>query len=86
MFSCKVCIEKELRISELKDQIQYFKTVLHPEPRINKYEMETDFIQDGGGREQLNFAAPISEEARAEQQKKIDEIQQEQDRILSGTY
>jgi hypothetical protein len=81
---CKICIEKEQRIAELKEQVSYFKTVLHPEPTMKKYEMETDFVMDGGGREQL--ATPISQEAQAKIDEQIQAIQEEQDKILSGTY
>lgn len=81
---CKVCAEKDKRILNLEDQILYFKSVLHPEPKTKKYEMETDFIMDGGGREQL--ATPISQEAQAKMDEQLQAIQDEQDKILSGTY
>ncbi len=51
MWKCKVCAEKELRISELKEQVNYFKRLLNPPPRIQKFELETDEILNGGGRE-----------------------------------
>ncbi len=51
MFKCKICIEKEQRIAELKDQIEYFKRLLNPPARIQKFELEADEIMNGGGLE-----------------------------------
>jgi len=80
MFKCKVCAEKELRISELKEQIAYFKSLLAPAPRVNKYELETDNLLNGGA------AELIDDVHTEEEQQKADLIQLEHDRILAGTY
>lgn len=77
--NCKVCIEKELRITELKEQITYFKSVLHPEPRARTYqleqELEQDMVLDGGGKEEVDLEAEAIENER---------IRREQDVIFSG--
>ncbi len=80
MFKCKCCPEKELRIAELKEQIQYFKNLLNPPPRINKYEMEETIVMNGGGDQ---VATP--EDLEAEYQENL-KIQDESDQILSGNF
>lgn len=80
MFSCKVCREKDLRIQELKDQISYFKNLLNPPPRINKYELEADTIMNGAGNETEQLD-PIDAEAEALENERI---QREEDMIFSG--
>ncbi len=79
MFECKICKEKEIRISELKDQIKYFKELLHPTPSIRSYQLADDISQemvlDGGGKEEVDFEAEALEN---------DRIRREQDVIFSG--
>ena len=76
---CKVCEEKELRILELKEQVAYFKSILHPEPKTRRYELETemeaDMVLDGGGKNEIDLEAEEKENAR---------IQSETDFIMSG--
>ena len=61
MFNCKICKEKELRITELKEQIAYFKSILNPPPRVNKYEIQEDMLMDGGSKEEIDLAAEAIE-------------------------
>lgn len=79
MFDCKVCKEKELRISELKSQIDYFKDLLHPSPQAKTYQfekdLEQDMVLDGGGKEEIDLEAEAIENER---------IRREQDIIFSG--
>lgn len=75
MFKCKVCIEKEKRIDELKTQITYFKSVLNPPPRVQHYELEQDVVLNGGGQEEVDTEAERLENER---------IRREQDLIFSG--
>ncbi len=79
MFDCKVCKEKETRITELKEQLQYFKELLHPSPRSRTYQLADDMSQDmvleGGGKEEIDLEAEVLENQR---------IQREQDVIFSG--
>ena len=78
MFSCKICKEKDLRISELKDQIIYFKSILNPPPKINTYELEESVMMNGGGQEEIDPATVLAEE------KENAIIQREVDFIFSG--
>ncbi len=79
MFDCKVCKEKDSRISELKEQIQYFKSLLHPEPTVRNYQMvealEQDMVLEGGGKEEVDLEAEAIEN---------DRVRREQDVIFSG--
>lgn len=78
MFNCKVCEEKEKRIQELKEQIAYFRSVLNPPPRINKYELQEDLVLSGGGQEEIDPATVVAEQVEN------DRIQRETDFIFSG--
>lgn len=79
MWKCKVCSEKDVRISDLKAQVEYFKSIVHPTPETRKYEMEEaleqDMVLDGGGKEEIDLEAEAKENQR---------IQQETDFIFSG--
>lgn len=81
MFSCKVCIEKEKRISELKEQIAYFKEVLHPKDTAVRYipsqSIEEDVILSGGGQEEVVLP---------QDQIESPEVLAEREAMLSGTY
>lgn len=80
MFKCKVCLEKEKRIDEFKEQIAYLKSLLAPTQPVTKYELESDNLMNGGGAETI-----ASEHSEEEAAKEL-EIQIEHDRILAGTY
>lgn len=79
MFKCKCCAEKDSRIADLKDQIQYFKAQLHPEPKLRTYQLAEDINQDmvldGGGQTEVDLKAEEDENTR---------IQRESDFIFSG--
>lgn len=79
MFDCKVCKEKELRISELKEQLRYFKELLHPTPIARSYQMadeaEQELVLEGGGKDEIDLEAEAIENER---------IRREQDVIFSG--
>ena len=77
---CKVCIEKEKLISELRDQISYFKSLLHPPERINKYELEEVSVLNGGGQELL------TEEMLKQESDENRLLQREADGIFMGIY
>jgi len=76
MFRCKVCAEKDARISDLKEEIKHLRNVLNPAPRVNKYEFEADNLLSGGNTERIT----IDEEA---EQKENERLQREQDLIFS---
>lgn len=83
---CKVCAEKDKRIADLKEQIKSLNLQLIPTPQTRRYEMEQDFVMEGGGDEVGYTPVSIS----AEDQKTRDEqaalLQYEADAILSGSY
>ncbi len=81
MFKCKICKEKDERISELKDQITYFKSLLNPAPRINKFELQEDLLLEGGGQE--TDPTPVDEEAERIENERI---QRESDFIFSTNF
>jgi hypothetical protein len=80
MFKCKCCPEKELRIAELKEQIEYFKKLLNPPERINKYELEEVAVMNGGG-QQLVDAETLQQESDENQL-----LSREADGIFMGIY
>lgn len=79
MWKCKICAEKDIRIADLKAQVEYFKSIIHPTPQVRKYEMEEsleqDMVLDGGGKEEIDLEAEEKENRR---------IQAETDFIFSG--
>lgn len=80
MFRCKVCAEKDQRIVELKEQIQYFKAILNPPERINKYQLEEVAVLNGGG-QQL-----VDEETIKQEQANNLKTAREADGIFMGNY
>lgn len=78
MFNCKRCIEKELRIKDLKEQISYLRLQLNPPPRINKYELEETVVMNGGGQQVVT-----QEDIEAENTEN-ERIQRESDFIFNG--
>lgn len=79
MWKCKVCPEKDIRIAELKEQVAYFKSLLHPTPQTRRYELEEsieqDMVLEGGGKEEIDLEAEARENER---------IRTEEDFIFSG--
>lgn len=84
MFSCKVCKEKDARIADLKEQIKAQHSQIVPEPKLRHYELEQDYVMDGGGTEEL-----VPQTIAQVDQEKIDQekaaVQLEYDQILSGS-
>lgn len=85
MFSCKVCAEKDRRISDLNKQIEFLKRLSQPGIALPILEREIDYAMDGAGREELP-AIPSEPELTPEEQEKRDRIDRERDAILSGNY
>lgn len=81
MFKCRVCIEKDLRIKDLKDQIADLKNQLNPPPRVQHYELQQDMLLNGGNEEEIVMENPA--DALSEQIAN-DLIVREQDMIFSG--
>lgn len=84
--TCKVCLEKDKRIADLKEQIVALNLQLVPTQQTRHYEMEQDFVLDGGGDEVHPTPTPISEEAQKSRDEQLALIQLEQDMLLSGSY
>lgn len=84
MFKCKSCSEKNLRIEDLKEQIHFLRLQLNPPPRLSKYEIEEDYMLNGGNEEQTS-PAPIDDEANKTNQEQLAAIQLEHDQIMSGS-
>lgn len=76
-FSCSVCKEKDMRIAELKEQVAYFKSVLNPPPRVNKFELQEDVLLDGAVKEEIS----VDEHAEALE---AEQLRREADLIFSG--
>lgn len=78
---CLVCKEKDSRISDLKEQIEYFKNVLNPPRKPFQYEepstLQEDMLLDGGGKEETELPQSPLESA---------EVLLERERMLAGTY
>lgn len=77
MFRCKVCEEKDKRISDLKEVINNLRSIISPPQRINKYELEETAVMNGGGQE-IDPATLQAEEIENHK------IQQEVDAFFSG--
>lgn len=78
MFKCKICIEKDKRIEDLKEQILNLRLTLNPPPRINKYELEETVVMNGGGQQ------VVTQEDLEAEERENEKIQRESDFIFSG--
>lgn len=83
---CRVCEEKDKRIQDLKEQIRFNQSQLVPTSPVSHYELENDFISSGGGEEQIVPPSQLQVEANKKLQEELEQIQHEQDSILSGSY
>lgn len=83
MFRCRVCEEKDRRISDLKDEISHLRVTLNPPPRPAeiRYEMEADNLLSGGNTEKIKTLADIEAETA-----ETARLQKEQDSLLTGNY
>lgn len=78
MFSCKVCAEKEIRIKELKEQIEYLKSLTIPDNNsFNPTPVEQEYDQVISG---------ATDKVEYDEDPELDKIESEQTRILIGTY
>ena len=80
MFRCKVCVEKSLRIADLKEEIKVLRSLTIPsnDPNdISSESLEADAILSG-----RQDVITIKELPKDD----ISEELAERDRILSGTY
>lgn len=84
--ACKVCLEKDKRIADLKEQIKALNLQLIPTPQTKYYEMEQDFALSGGGEETVRTPTSITAEDEKQRDERLALIQLEQDQILSGSY
>lgn len=83
MFRCKVCAEKDKRISSLEDQVAFLRTLTHP--KVNNYvvpdnDLEANGVLDGTDR-QIQIETFSDETLRLSE-----EEQRERQAILSGEY
>lgn len=78
---CTTCAEKDQRITDLKEQITYLRSVLHPAPIRFHHEppqaYQEDMILDGGGKEETRLP---------EDEQETPEVLAERAAMLGGTY
>lgn len=82
MFKCKVCLEKDKRISDLKEMLNHQNKTLTGmiSPTYGQaLTKEVNLALDGAGTEQLEMPSP-------EELKEISEIELQQIQMLSGNY
>ena len=78
MFQCKICLEKNKRIEDLKEQIELLKKLAFPNNNnANAINVEANSIMHGS-----NDIIDLTPEELARQQ----DIIQEQNALLYGTY
>lgn len=81
MWDCKVCLEKDRRLEDLKEQISYLRNILNPpkfiQQDIPQNDLQEDMILSGAGKEETELVSNDIETA---------EILAERSAILSGTY
>lgn len=82
-FTCSVCKEKDARIADLKETISAQRLQLNPPPRINTYEMEENYLLQGGNEEQ---ASPEVQTVTKEKAEELRAVAQEQELLLGGGY
>lgn len=80
---CLVCIEKDKRILDLKEEISNLRSILNPPPRVavHKFELEQDNLLSGGNTETI--MTPVDIEAEVKENLRL---QKEQDSLLTGNY
>lgn len=83
MFQCKICLEKDKRILDLKDEISHIRNVLNPvrPTQSLRYELEQDNLLSGANTETVK--APIDVESELQENLRL---QKEQDSLLTGNY
>lgn len=77
---CKVCEQKELRIEELKAQIEFLKDMLQPSSTGTAVNLEANKILEGSSMPVLEIPD------NAEVNKQREDIERERVRIMTGNY
>lgn len=92
LFKCKVCTEKEKRIKELLEQVEYLRSLALPTNDPLKQSIiikEADSILGGDGSE-LKSYSPNSDADKERiddlEKTELQRIVEERDKILTGTY
>jgi hypothetical protein len=78
MFKCKVCEEKDKRISDLHKQIEFLKQLASPSSQIPLINYEANNVLNGAGNDEP--------ELTAEEQVQLQKEKEERDALLSGNY
>lgn len=79
---CKICLEKDVRISELKEQISFLRSIAYPKPYSPLVTLEANRILDGANSEILEVDTSDNKDL----QKEFEQAALEHDLILSGNY
>jgi len=81
LFTCKVCAEKDERIEDLKNQIQFLRAMLAPreDVSVSAQQLEADAVLSA---QQHIVNIPLTQEQLIQ----AEEERRERDRLLSGTY
>jgi hypothetical protein len=80
MFSCRVCVEKEKRIDELKSQVEMLRSLVSPavpSRSVPLVHVESDAILSARDEPVL---------LNKDQTKELDRIESEATKILTGNY
>lgn len=80
MFKCKVCIEKDKRIQELKDQIAYLRTLAIPQN--SAFDTQSDILDPNIILDAPSAAA--DPEIQKQQRSELERIAQEREAVLAG--
>lgn len=79
--NCKICAEKDKRLADAHEQIQYLRKVLNPPaPQYqvpHQVDLQEGMLLDGGGKEETDPQVEPSESP---------EVLAERAAMLSGTY
>ena len=83
MFSCKVCAEKEKRVSDLLSEIDFLRNLVRPSAptdytKLPTVSLEADAI--------ISVADHQIENLSPEERLRQEEIASEASRVLNGTY
>jgi hypothetical protein len=87
MFKCKVCLEKDKRIADLKSQIDFYKTMLRPGENLSAVHLEANKILEGAN--EPIYDMPVIEIEQSDSKDVRTErrvIEQEFNTIISGNY
>lgn len=78
---CQVCLEKDNRIADLKEQLEFFKGMLAPKVPEHRFIPATDAQED------MLLSGSVQEELTLPQDEiESEEVLQERERMLSGSY